>query len=209
MRKWAVVAAVLALMVLFSLPVGTAESDSNASHVLALRSWSAKYHDVKKAEADGFKMVSGMVPHMGYHYVNFGTKEFDPKKPNTLLYVKQGNGKMRLVGVEWSFPFPLPKDKIPFKGADVSVHEASCHYKDGSEYSEPKKDVCKKTSDTGSEFASWHPDLHTLHAYVWYPNSEGVFSTSNALLQPFSPKPKVAKGGGGGTLKAKPASVKQ
>ena len=35
-------------------------------------------------------------------------------------------------------------------------------------------------------FAFWHPDFVTLHLWVWYPNSDGIYSGMNPLVRPFN-----------------------
>lgn len=79
-----------------------------------LRRNTAKYHDVRKAVADGY-IESGpctvsppFVPPsqagaMGYHYVNFSLlgKPVDKNRPSILLYEPTANGGRRLVAVEY------------------------------------------------------------------------------------------------------------
>jgi hypothetical protein len=31
----------------------------------------------------------------------------------------------------------------------------------------------------------WHPDLVTMHLWLWYPNPDGVFNPTNPLIAPF------------------------
>jgi hypothetical protein len=40
--------------------------------------------------------------------------------------------------------------------------------------------------DTGAAFTFWHPDLVTLHLWLWYPNPDGVFNSTNPLIAPFN-----------------------
>jgi hypothetical protein len=32
----------------------------------------------------------------------------------------------------------------------------------------------------------WHPDLVTLHLWLWYPNPDGLYSGTNPYIQPFN-----------------------
>jgi hypothetical protein len=173
--------------------------DPNAGYIKTIRGATYKFHDAKVAEKEGYKPLSAHVPNMGMHYVNFAIQDFDLKRPNVLLYVNDGN-KLRLVGVEWSFANPALLSKAPFKGAEIGKHDAACHYVDGSEYPEPDKSKCKDASPTsGAKFAAWHPDLHNIHAYVWWPNSKGVFAKENGLLDAFAAKEKTAAAAGPAT----------
>ena len=49
------------------------------------------------------------------------------------------------------------------------------------------QDRCAKTApDTGAAFTFWHPDLVTLHVWLWYPNPDGVFASYNPFVKPFN-----------------------
>jgi hypothetical protein len=39
---------------------------------------------------------------------------------------------------------------------------------------------------TGAKFTFWHPDLTTMHVWVWYPNPAGLYSSTNPLVAPFN-----------------------
>ena len=39
---------------------------------------------------------------------------------------------------------------------------------------------------TGAAFTFWHPDLVTLHVWLWYPNPDGLFASYNPLVRPFN-----------------------
>jgi len=78
------------------------------SMISDLREATDQYHQLKIAEADGYELGSECVavPNlggMGYHFVNFPAifAGYDPLSPQTLLYEKTKNGRMRLVGVEF------------------------------------------------------------------------------------------------------------
>ena len=40
--------------------------------------------------------------------------------------------------------------------------------------------------DTGAKFNFWHPDLFTMHVWIWYPNPAGLYSGTNPLVAPFN-----------------------
>ena len=39
---------------------------------------------------------------------------------------------------------------------------------------------------SGAKFTFWHPQLVTLHMWLWYPNPSGLFSGTNPLVTPFN-----------------------
>jgi hypothetical protein len=40
--------------------------------------------------------------------------------------------------------------------------------------------------ETGARFNFWHPDLVTLHLWLWYPNPDGLYTGTNPLVRPFN-----------------------
>jgi hypothetical protein len=68
------------------------------------RNATAKYHDVARAEADGY-VFNACVPGEGLEYINFALVDctFDIEHPEALHYITQGN-RLRLVGVEYVVP---------------------------------------------------------------------------------------------------------
>ncbi len=74
------------------------------------RAATAKYHDISEAIADGFVPVSPCVAvpglgAMGIHYANFaraGNPNLNPAEPETLLYLPDEDGDLRLVGLEYT-----------------------------------------------------------------------------------------------------------
>ena len=125
-----------------------------------------------------------MIPDMGYHYMNPDVKEFDVRRPPILVYVRRG-GKAQLVAAEWVFP--TKPDEPPLPGARYGSFAAACHYADGTFTPEDDEAACARTSpDSGAAFSFWHPDLVTLHLWLWYPNPAGVFNGTNPLISPFN-----------------------
>ncbi|MDR7420316.1 MAG: hypothetical protein QN178_15545 [Armatimonadota bacterium] len=145
----------------------------------------AKYAtDVERAKADGYMIISPMVPNMGYHFLNPKIEGFDVTKPPILVYVRKGEA-WQLVAVEWAWP-KRPATP-PLRGARYGSFGAACHYKDGSFVEANAEAKCAKShAKTGAEFTFWHPPLVTLHAWIWYPNPNGVFGEFNPMLTPFN-----------------------
>jgi hypothetical protein len=38
----------------------------------------------------------------------------------------------------------------------------------------------------GAPFNFWHPDLVTLHVWLWYPNPAGLYNGTNPYIRPFN-----------------------
>jgi hypothetical protein len=145
----------------------------------------AKYvTDLARAKADGYGIITRMIPDMGYHFLNPKVTGFDVRKPPILVYAKRG-AQWQLVAFEWVFP-EKPKTP-PLPGATYGSFGAACHYKDGTFVFRAAQEACTpKSPQTGAAFGFWHPDLVTLHAWAWYPNPDGIYSGTNPLMRPFN-----------------------
>ncbi|OFX28916.1 MAG: hypothetical protein A2Z07_00835 [Armatimonadetes bacterium RBG_16_67_12] len=164
----------------------------------------AKYvTNLELAKADGYQIITPMIPNMGYHFLNPKIEEFDVARPPILVYVRRGNGSStptgtgpglerlpertlwQLVAVEWVFP--KKPATAPLRGARYGSFGAACHYADGSFVMAGAQAACAKNSPkTGAAFAFWHPSLVTLHLWIWYPNPDGVFGEFNPYLSSFN-----------------------
>lgn len=185
---------VVAIVVLTAMTIWTAFPAAEAqttvpSQVVAqiarARAATAKYvTDLERAKADGYGIITAMIPNMGYHFLNPKIQGFDVTKPPILVYVRQG-GSWQLVAIEWVYP--KRPAKAPLPGARYGSFGAACHYKDGSFVTAAAEARCGKTNPkTGAAFNFWHPPLVTLHMWVWYPNPNGLFGEFNPLLTPFN-----------------------
>ncbi|MGH2734219.1 MAG: hypothetical protein ACRDKZ_01455 [Actinomycetota bacterium] len=145
----------------------------------------AKYAtDLDAALADGYRIITPNIPDMGYHYLNPSITDFDVTRPQILVYQRDGND-FTLGALEWVFP-EKPKKK-PLPGARYGSFGAACHYDDGTFVFEDTETQCADTSpDTGSPFVFWHPDLVTMHVWLWHPNPHGLFSGTNRWVRPFN-----------------------
>ena len=124
-------------------PATTADSVRAAAIVAELRTAIAKYRDVKRAEADGFKLFAPQTKNQRvYHFTkklwaiedNF---RFDPRKPSSLLYRKSPQGNFILIGAMYTAPrrysvADLDK-RIPTSIAQWHKHMNWCIPKRGSE----------------------------------------------------------------------------
>jgi hypothetical protein len=146
----------------------------------------AKYAtDLARARRDGYTVtVTRHIPDMGWHFLNPKYTKFDVTKPAILVYVKRG-ARWQLVAFEWVFPAKPARKPLP--GATYGSFGAACHYQDGTFTFTAAEADCPKTSpESGAGFGFWHPDLVTLHAWVWYPNPDGIFAGTNPLMRPFN-----------------------
>jgi hypothetical protein len=139
--------------------------------------------DLARAKNAGYKQITPMMHNMGFHYLNPGITKFDPAKPPILVYTKR-NGRYQLGALEWVFP-TKPK-KPPFPGARYGSFPAACHYDDGTFTPASSEDQCGDKNDAGSPFFFWHPDLVTLHVWLWYHNPDGLFAGMNPFVRPFN-----------------------
>ena len=117
------------------------------------RAATAKYHDVARAEADGYINVNDYESGEGFHFVKPSLIDgtFNPDEPEILLYAPVPNeNRLELVAVEYVVPLPL-SDTAPsgFSGdADVWTVNNEQHV--------------------------WE-----VTAWVWLHNSNGMFTHSN------------------------------
>jgi hypothetical protein len=136
------------------------------------------------AKAAGYsRQITPMMPNMGYHYMDPSVTAFDLRRPPILVYVRSGDTN-QLVAAEWVFPSKPAKAPLP--GAKYGSFPAACHYDDGTFVAQQREKACAASSASGAAFTFWHPDLVTLHLWLWYPNPDGLFNSTNALVAPFN-----------------------
>jgi hypothetical protein len=154
--------------------------------IAAARTATAKYAtNLAKAQADGYKIITKMMPNMGYHFLNPGISGFNVRKPQILVYEHTSNNTWQLGALEWVFT-SIPKTP-PLPNATFGFFPAGCHYNDGTFVPEPSQQDCPATAPgSGASFFFWHPDLYTMHVWVWYPNPAGLYSSTNPLVNPFN-----------------------
>jgi hypothetical protein len=164
---------------------GTAPRQPLAASLVRARLATAKYAtNLAAAKADGYGIITKMIPNMGYHFMNPKITGFNPAKPQILVYLKRGS-TWQLGALEWVFT-GKPK-ALPLPGARYGVFGAACHYVDGTFVPAQSQTTCAKTAPgTGAAFNFWHPNLVTMHVWLWYPNPSGLFSGTNPLVQPFN-----------------------
>jgi hypothetical protein len=145
----------------------------------------AKYaNDLARAKADGYGIITRMIPEMGYHFLNPKVSGFSLQRPPILVYEHHGR-TWQLGALEWVFTSKPAKAPLP--GAQYGTFGAACHYMDGTFVFEDAQSQCPATSpQTGAKFNFWHPELITLHFWIWYPNPAGIYSSMNPMVLPFN-----------------------
>ena len=163
----------------------TAKPASLASQLAAGRLATARYAtSLHTAKADGYQIITRMIPDMGWHFLNPRIQGFDVTKPPILVYERHGNS-WQLAAFEWVFPAKPATPPLP--GATYGSFGAACHYQDGTFGFARVPELCAKRSpETGAPFNFWHPDLVTLHLWLWYPNPAGLTSGTNPYVRPFN-----------------------
>jgi hypothetical protein len=156
-----------------------------ASQLARARLATARYAtNLRAAKADGYQIITRMIPDMGWHFLNPAIQGFDAAKPPILVYERHGRS-WQLAALEWVF---TERPEVPvLPGATYGSFAAACHYKDGTFLPARSQDACPKRSpQTGARFNFWHPDLVTLHVWLWYPNPAGLYNGTNPYIQPFN-----------------------
>jgi len=136
------------------------------------------------AKAAGYQILTQMIPDMGFHFINPSITGFDVIKPPILVYEHRGNS-WQLGAFEWTFTSEPATPPLP--GATFGSFGAACHYKDGTFIFRPSQADCPKRSpQTGAAFFLWHPDLVTMHVWLWYPNPVSLYNGTNPYVHPFN-----------------------
>jgi hypothetical protein len=115
-----------------------------ASQLARARLATARYAtNLHAAKADGYQILTRMIPDMGYHFLNPTIQGFDVTKPPILVYERHGK-TWQLGALEWVFPTKPATPPLP--GATYGSFGAACHYKDGTFVFASSQDKCPKRS---------------------------------------------------------------
>ena len=170
-----------------SVPALTyAELQQTTEQLAAARRATAKYQDVRAAEADGYRAVGPNVPGMGIHYVRQGaSRPFSIDEPPILLYEKDPtSASLRLVGVSYLVVAPSGADgqpaTSPFPKALASWHKHNnvCVLPDNSASVELTEAQCTGRGGRFTAETSW-----MVHAWIWKDSPTGVFSPTNPSVK--------------------------
>jgi hypothetical protein len=165
--------------------IRTAKVASLASQLATARLATAKFAtSLHAAKADGYQIITRMIPNMGWHFLNPKIEGFDVTKPPILVYERHGH-RWQLGALEWVFTQTPASPPLP--GASYGSFPAACHYRDGTFVPARVQELCPTRSpETGAKFNFWHPDLVTLHVWLWYPNPAGLYNGTNPYIRPFN-----------------------
>jgi hypothetical protein len=163
----------------------TAGPSPLTADLVAARLATAKYAtNLGRAKADGYRILTKMIPNMGYHFINPKVTGFNVRKPPILVYEHTGHG-WQLSALEWVFT-SMPA-KAPLPGAKYGVFGAACHYDDGTVvFADAQSQCAPRAPGSGAKFNFWHPRLITLHFWIWYPNETGIYTGTNPMVAPFN-----------------------
>ena len=182
-------AAAAALPLICGLATSASKTASNnhrlTADVAVARQATAKYAiGLGRARADGYRIITRMIPDMGWHFMNAKVPAFDVRKPMILVYERRG-GRWQLGALEWVFQ--RKPARAPLPGARYGSFPAACHYADGTFVPAAAQNACApRAPKTGAKFTFWHPKLVTLHLWAWYPNPSGIFSSMHPMVHPFN-----------------------
>jgi hypothetical protein len=117
----------------FGLAMG---ASAQADVFNTVHSVTARFHSIQQAEKAGYVpfYVCAEQPGvgtMGQHYVNFnlvGDPTIDPLQPEALVYEPQGNGKYKLVALEWVQVGPQAQTAPTVLGHDMLYRSAPNRY---------------------------------------------------------------------------------
>jgi hypothetical protein len=127
-----------------------------------VRDSTARFHDVKQAEYEGYHLEFGCVSGpdsgaMGLHYVNdtlVGNGVVDPTRPQIVLYEAQPDGSLKLTGADYLVLAETWDAKHP--GTPPQLMGQIFHY-----FETPNRFGLKA--------------FYTLHVWAWKENPNGAF----------------------------------
>ena len=165
------------------------------SQLAITKATTAKYRDVQLALRDGYQQEGPSLRGAGAHFVNrqlLDAGVFDVRRPTVLLYERQPDWRLELVGVAWFLP-KQPGNPIPPK---AFAPLAAWHY-----HSYPAPGICIGPRGVSNLVGSaceadqgryWTESPWMLHAWLYRPSPNGVFSLVNLAVQGSAPAQPVA-----------------
>jgi hypothetical protein len=155
----------LGVTAVLAVAVAAAPSDD----LQALKAATARYHSFDQAEKDGYTVVgepcvAAPPGAMGIHAINpalLADPAIDPLRPEMLLYLPRGNGKLELVGVEY----------LRFDAdGDLATDDDR-----PSLFGQPFDGPMEGHTPT-------MPAHYDLHVWLWKDNPSGLFAMFNPSL---------------------------
>lgn len=160
---------------MISLLVAAAVTCSASAFIERAREGTEKYRDQAAAIRDGYRRIGRDFPAMGEHWIRINLVfdgRFDPSRPEVLNYVVV-DGRPRLLGVGYAVPL-LADESAPSGPAGANAwHDHFRTIEDETVLPHPHH---------GGGSGQDGPRLAMMHAWIWSPNSEGVFAADNWAL---------------------------
>src|SRR3954447_2527084 len=155
MRRFILIAVVVLAAITATSASAATKQQTLAHQLAAVHDATAKYVDgLGRAKADGYQILTKMIPDMGYHFIDPAVKAFDVRKPPILVYEHQG-ASWRLGALEWVFPKKPATPPIP--GGQYGMFGAACHYVDGTVVFADSQVKCAATAPrSGAKLNFWH-----------------------------------------------------
>ena len=161
-----------------------AAAPSLTQQLATARLATAKYAtNLGRAKADGYQIITKMMPNMGFHFMNPKMRASTSASRRSWSTSTTARVAARRPGVG------VPEDARRPAAAERHVRLVpgglplrGRHLHPGRE----RKTCPKRAPHTGARFTFWHPDLVTMHVWVWYPNPAGLYSSTNPLVAPFN-----------------------
>lgn len=175
-----------------AVPVSYAELKDTVNMLDRARQATAKYQDVRVAEAEGYQATGPEVPGMGKHFVrsrqtagagpSSDPMGFDAEQPPILLYEANPSaaGGYSLVGVSYLLDSAEGADgqplnpPIPKSLAVWHRHENICVLPDRSTPNGLTEGQCRERGGRFIAQTQW-----MIHAWIWKESPLGVFSGTN------------------------------
>jgi hypothetical protein len=180
-----------------SRPIQPSDEDRARAVVAAAKAVMEKYHDYRKALADGYVILRPDVEQLQYHFTNAeNTKQeevrFDPSKPSALLYFRTPHQMYKLEGVMYTARVHESEEeldrRIPLSIARWHQHTNFCEAPPDrpNEYMVPHptfgmfgsiktKEACDAARGT------FHPYLFNwmVHVFPYEKNLKDIFSVND------------------------------
>jgi hypothetical protein len=151
------------------------QTDKQSALLKIVRQSTARFKDVKVAEAEGYTLTFGCVSGsdqgaMGLHYINFDLVKadvIDATRPQAIIYEPTSNGGVKLIGVDY-LAIADTWDKNHSSPPDLMGQWF--HY-----------------FETPNRFGL--PAFYTLHVWAWKENPNGAFVNwhPNVSCQSYAP----------------------
>jgi hypothetical protein len=157
-----------------------------------------KYRDYNAALADGFKIFLPNVPQKMYHFTNWqyavgAAFSFDPTKPTSLLYEKNGNS-YKLIGAMYTAPYRFSENqldaRIPLSVAQWHLHVNLCKPPQGQAADMLGKNAkfglagsisTKEECDAAGGTFMPHVFGWMVHMYPWEKTPDAIWSVERQM----------------------------